>query len=99
MTAFNVVRFKVKAGMEETFLAAHRTVADDWPSVRRAHIIKTGENRYCLIAEWDSTEALAAARPAMIATLNTFRDTLDDLGSELGVTDPAGGPVVLSLTE
>jgi hypothetical protein len=33
----------------------------------------------------------------MIATLNALRDTLEDLGSGLGVTDPVSGPVVLSL--
>ena len=41
--------------------------------------------------------ALAAARPHMIATLDTFRDTLEDLGGGLGVTDPVSGPVVLAL--
>ena len=33
----------------------------------------------------------------MIATLDTFRHTLEDLGGELGVTDPIGGPVVIEL--
>jgi hypothetical protein len=34
----------------------------------------------------------------MIATLNTFRDTLEGLGSGLGVTDAVSGDVVLVLT-
>lgn len=96
MTAFNVVRFKVKPGMEEAFLDAHRDIGRQWPGLRRANIIRTGEGRYCLVAEWESTEALAGGRPAMIATLNTFRATLDDLGGGLGVTDAVSGPVVLS---
>lgn len=95
MTAFNVVRFKVKPGLEQAFLDAHRTIAESWPGMRHANIIKTGEGRYCLVAEWESTEALAAARPHMIATLNSFRQVLDDLGGGLGVTDAVGGPVVL----
>ena len=33
----------------------------------------------------------------MIATLDTFRDTLEDLGGGLGITDPVSGPVVLAL--
>jgi hypothetical protein len=33
----------------------------------------------------------------MIATLNSFRDTLEDLGGGLGVTDAVSGPVVMSL--
>jgi hypothetical protein len=32
-----------------------------------------------------------------IATLNSFRDTLEDLGGRLGITDPVSGPVVMSL--
>ena len=97
MTAFNVVRFKIKPGMDDAFLDAHRKIAADWPGMRHANIVKTGEGRYCIIAEWESMEALAAARPQMIAALDTFRPALDDLGGGLGVTDPASGPVVLSL--
>jgi hypothetical protein len=33
----------------------------------------------------------------MIATLNSFRDTLEDLGSGLGVTDAVAGPVVMRM--
>jgi hypothetical protein len=33
----------------------------------------------------------------MISTLDTFRDTLEDLGGGLGITDPVSGPVVLAL--
>jgi hypothetical protein len=42
-------------------------------------------------------DALANARPHMIATLDSFRGTLEDLGGGLGVTDPVAGPVVLAL--
>lgn len=38
-------------------------------------------------------EALIAARPATAATLDRFRDTLEDLG----ITDPVSGPVILRL--
>jgi hypothetical protein len=41
-------------------------------------------------------DSLAAARH-MLATLGTFRDTLEDLGDGKGVTDPVSGPVVLEL--
>lgn len=97
MTSFNVVRFKVKPGMEEAFLAAHANIAGEWPGLRHANIIGTGEGRYCLIAEWESAEALSAARPNMIATLNSFRETLEDLGGGQGVTDAVSGAVVRSL--
>ena len=45
----------------------------------------------------DDMGSLEAARPDMIATLDTFRDTLEYLGDGLGVTDPVSGPVVLEL--
>ena len=97
MTAFNTVRFKVKPGQDQAFLDAHARVERGWPGMRHANMIKTGEGSYCIIGEWDDMESLAAARPQMIATLDSFRDTLEDLGGDLGVTDPVSGPVVLAL--
>lgn len=97
MTAFNAVRFLIKPGREEEFLNAHKAVLASWTGLRHANIIKTGERRYCIIAEWNDMEAMAAARPAMIATLDSFRDTLEDQGGGLGLTDPVSGPVVLAL--
>ena len=97
MTAFNAVRFKVKPGREQEFLDAHKAVEADWPGMRHANIIDAGDGRYCIIAEWDDMESMAAARPHMIATLDSFRDTLEDLGEGRGVTDPASGPVVLAM--
>ena len=83
MTAFNVVRFKVKPGMEDAFLDAHRKVAAGWPGMLHANIIKSGDSACCVIADWESMEALAAA--------------LTDLGGGLGLTDPVSGSVVLSM--
>jgi hypothetical protein len=68
-----------------------------WPGLKKVNMIKTGERSYCIIGEWADMADLAAARPNMIATLDTFRDTFEDLGSGLGLTDPVSGPVVLEL--
>ncbi len=97
MTAFNVVRFKVKAGQQDRFLDAHDKVVATWPGLRHANIIRTGESTFCIIAEWDNMDALKNARTRMIATLDSFRDTLEDLGGGLGVTDPVAGPVVKAM--
>ena len=97
MTAFNAVRFKVKPGRNQDFLDAHESVERDWPGLRHVNIIQTGDQNFCIIGEWDDMDAMAAARPRMIATLDGFRDMLEDQGGELGVTDPVSGPVVLSL--
>ena|SRR4029079_11893937 len=97
MTAFNTVRFRLKSGRDQEFLDAHKHILDEWPGLLRASIVKTGEQTYCLIAEWVDVEALGKARPQMVATLNTFRHLLVDLGSGLGVTDAVAGPVVIEL--
>ena len=89
-----VIRFLVKPGREQEFLDAHRNVEADWPGLKKVNMIKTEERSYCIIGEWAD---MAAARPKMIATLDSFRDTLEDLGAGLGVTDPVSGPVVLEL--
>jgi hypothetical protein len=96
MTAFNAVRFKVKAGRDDEFLAAHRNVGRDWPGLNRVNLIKTGDHDYCIIGEWSDMDSLAAARPQMIATLDSFRDTLEEIGDG-NLTDPVSGPVVLEL--
>jgi hypothetical protein len=73
---------------------SEQTARHDLKTLRAA---KAGERTYCIIAEWSDMDALANARPQMIATLDSFRDTLEDLGGGLGVTDPVAGPVVLAL--
>jgi hypothetical protein len=97
MSAFNAVRFRVKPGRDQAFLDAHKGIAQSWSGLVHANIVKTGDRSYCLIAEWPDMETCIAARPAMISTLNSFRDTLEDLGNDLGVTDAVAGTVVSAL--
>ena len=96
MAAFNVVRFRVKPGGEQKFIDAHRH-AQPWKGMRQANLIRTGEHTFCIIGEWDDMAALAAARPDMIALLDTFRDTLEDQGGNIGVTDAVSGDVVVRM--
>jgi quinol monooxygenase YgiN len=97
MTAFNAVRFRVKPGRDQEFLDAHNKISANWPGLIRINMIKTADRQYCIIGEWSDMDALAKARPSMIGTLDSFRETLEDLGSGLGVTDPVSGPVVMEL--
>ena len=97
MTAFNVVRFRVKPGRETEFLDSQRDSHPDFAGFRRFVIVKTGDRTYCAVGEWDSHRSIVAARPKMIAMLDTFRDTLEDLGGRLGVTDPVSGEAVLEI--
>ena len=69
-------------------------VRAEMPGFPRGAVVATGDRTYCFIGEWDSMDSIAAARPQMIAILDRFRDTLEDLGGGLGVTDPVSGEVV-----
>ena len=96
MSAYNVVRFRVKPGREDDFVTAHRNAKrGSFKGMSKGSLIKTGERTYCFIAEWDSFDSIVAARPALIAILDSFRDTLEDLGGGLGVTDPVSGEAVV----
>jgi antibiotic biosynthesis monooxygenase len=100
MTAFNVVRVRVKPGREEEFIEAHRRMkTEDFPGSRRGVLVKTGERSYCVIGEWESMEALVASRPQMLFFAAGFRDTLEDLGSDLGFSDAVSGEVILDSSE
>jgi hypothetical protein len=97
MTAYNVVRFRVKPGSEQQFIDAHKGAKLGVTGWRGGALIKTGERTFCIIGEWASMQRLAAARPQMIGMLDSFRDTLEDMGGGIGVTDPVSGEVVVSL--
>ena len=98
MTAYNVVRMRVKPGRNEDYLEAHRAIdRDTFAGMRSVAIIQTGERDFCLIGAWDDMDAIVAARPTMIATLDRSRELLEDLGGGLGVTDPVSGEVVFEV--
>ena len=59
MTAFNVVRFRVKPGREQEFLDAHRGVRNEWSGLKKVNMIKTGDRTYCIIAEWAAYNLVA----------------------------------------
>ena len=97
MTAFNVVRFRVKPGQEQKFIDVHRGATRDFVGFLRGSLVKTGERTFCYIGEWRSMQDLVNARPAMIKVLDTARELLEDLGGGLGVTDPISGESVLEV--
>ena len=97
MTAMNVVRFRVKPGCEQKFIDEHRGAGPNFKGFLGGRLIKTGDRTFCIVAEWRSFDALAAARSEMIGMLDRLRDLLEDLGGGLGVTDPVSGDVVVKL--
>ena len=98
MAAYNIVRFRAKPGYEEQVLQAHKDASVNFPGFIHGSLIKTGDRSYAMIGEWDSQSSIDAAETDMIGVLDTFRDSLEDLGSGLGVTDPVAGEVVVELS-
>jgi quinol monooxygenase YgiN len=100
MTAYNVVRMRVKPGREQEFLELHKSMDEASRArmrangFRHASIVKTGERAYCFLGEWESMDAIVKSRPDMIQQLDRMRDMLEDLGHGLGVTDPVSGESV-----
>jgi len=97
MTAYNVVRFRVKSGRDREFIDLHRKAPVNFKGWRNGALVKTGDQTYCFVGEWDNFNSIVAARPNMIGMLDSFRDMLDELGNGLGVTDPISGEAVLQL--
>jgi hypothetical protein len=103
VTAFNVVRMRVKPGREKEFLDLNRQLDKDSAArmkkngFRKFSIVKTGDRSYCFIGEWETMDSIVKSRPEMIADLDKMRGLLEDLGSGLGVTDPVSGEMVIEL--
>jgi quinol monooxygenase YgiN len=98
MKAVNVVRFRVKPGREKEFIDYNRGAVRGFPGFLGGSLVRTGDQTFCLVGEWNSHQSLVAARPNMIATLDGMRHLLEDLGGGLGVTDPVSGDVVVTLS-
>ena len=88
----NVVRFKLKSD----FVNDYFEVIDKkiFEGMTQRYIAKTGAYDYCFVGIWESAEAIAAQRPAMIAHLDVVRGFMEELSPELGVTDPVSGNIV-----
>jgi len=98
MTAFNIVRFRVKPGHQEQFIAKHRGIKNPGlKGFRGGSLVKTGENTFCFIGEWASFQKIVDARPLMTGILDDFREHLEDQGGGLGLTDPVSGEAILKL--
>jgi len=97
MTAFNVVRFRVKPGSEAQFVEHHRKTRPAFRGFLGGSLVKTGDQTFCFVGEWRNFQSIVNARPQMIAMLDGVRGMLEDLGSGLGVTDPVSGASVVRM--
>lgn len=98
MTAMNVVHMRVKPGQVDEYVRLHRELdLRSMTGARNLWLVRTGERSFIVVGEWDSPDALAAARPAMVANLDKLRPILEDLGGGRGLTEPWSGEVALHM--
>jgi quinol monooxygenase YgiN len=95
MTAFNVVRFRVKPGNAEAFIEAHHNMRPTLKGFISGSLVRTGDQTFCMVGEWRNFQSIVNSRPQMISMLDQLRGMLEDLGSDLGVTDPVSGESVM----
>ena len=98
MTVMNVVHLRVKPGKVDEFIRLHQDFdLKAMPGGRNVWLVKSGERSFIVVGEWADMDAMVAARPAMIASLDKLRPILEDLGGGRGVTEPWSGDVALHL--
>lgn len=97
MAAINIVRFRVRPGSEQQFIEEHERMRPEFEGFLGGSLVRTGDNTFCMIGEWEDFESIVDARPLMISFLDNVRHMLEDLGGGLGVTDPVSGEVALRL--
>ena len=99
MTKFsNVVRYEVTSKHVDDFLKVFSDLppmGGYYEGILSQILIQTGEQNYCGVGLWESEAAMVEAMPKMISFLDTMRYMLEEISSELGVTDAVSGPVVV----
>jgi hypothetical protein len=89
----NIVRFMPKDGEFENAIERLSKPLDVDGLLQ--NIIVNVDKRTCYaIGIWESEDHLIKARPKMIDLLNSVRDMLEVISDDLGVTDPASGPII-----
>jgi hypothetical protein len=99
MTGFiSTVRFLVKENSVCEFINRHNAPEgiDQAGIGLKQYVIRTGDGGFTWIGMFKSESAIAEARPHLIEQLDKIRDLLEEISSELGISDASSGPVVWS---
>ena len=89
----NIVRVKIKQEEYENVIAIiGKPLGAD--GLLQEFVVQTGKNIISYIGIWESEQHIIDARPLMISRLDQLRDKLEILSENLGVTDPASGPII-----
>jgi hypothetical protein len=85
----------MKNGDRETLIDALKGFdVADYPGALSHQIIDIGDGRFQTTVVWENEGALVAARPDLVRFLDNYRHLLDEISSDLGVTDPISGQII-----
>ncbi len=88
----NVFRFKLRSICVENYFKVIKKTNFD--GMTQWYMAKKSNYNYFFFGIWESAEAIAARRPAMIAHLNEIREFMEELSPELGINDTVSGNLV-----
>ena len=95
MQFMNIVKFQVKPECVADFIAAMQN-QPKWDGNIEMRVVQTGDNHFCGCGLWESKDVMLASMDSMVAWLDTIRPMLEVISEELGLTDPASGPVIIT---
>ena len=90
----NVVKVKVKPSLRSKYIKLVKA-RPKFKGQTSALFVETARSQFHMIGIWKSKSDMIKARPKMIEFLDKARHTLEELSSELGVTDPHSGTVIV----
>ena len=92
----STVRFLVKHDCVDDFIKQHNEPGgiDQAGVGLNQYLIRTGDRTFAWIGIFESETAIAEVRPHLIEQLDKIRDLLEEISPEIGISDPASGPVV-----
>ena len=94
MSHMNIVKFHVDPDHIDGFLEAFRNATLNQGQIS-GKLVQIAENKFCSIGLWESQSAMDEAMDDMISFLDTIRHMLITISEDLGLTDPASGPILI----
>ena len=92
----STVRFLVKEGCVDEFIRMHNSpdgINQKGIGIKQ-YMTQTGERTFTWIGPFESEDHMAELRSHLVGELDKIRDLLEEISPDLGLTDPASGPVI-----
>ena len=87
----NIVRFRLKPELKERVIQAHRDFnIVSWDSAKSLKLVDCGD-WVCDAIEWQSKQYMERAMPKLVLFLQQWHQHLQEISSELEVTDAMVG--------